>query len=270
MFRDKKMDPTTQFNRERWEALAQANVEYSRPMLDLTPTSARELLDPYGVMGPVAGKRVLCLCASGGQQSAAFGLLGADVTVLDFSPTQLQRDRETAAHYGFQVATVEGDMRDLSPFPDAHFDIVWHAHSIVFIPDVTPVFNEVARVLKPGGLYRLSCHNPFVMGLDERDWDGHAYPLSRPYLDGVEVEFADTNWDIGYPDGTSQRVEGPHEFRHTLSTLVNGMAQRGLLILGLWENFSAESNPVPGTWEHFKRIAPPWFTLWARLWPEAV
>jgi len=261
------MDPITQFNRERWEALAQANVEYSRPMLDLTADSARMLLDPRGMMGPVSGKRVLCLCASGGQQSAAFGLLGADVSVLDFSPTQLQRDCETAAHYGLTVKTIEGDMRDLSPFPDAHFDIVWHAHSIVFIPDVTPVFSEVARVLKRSGLYRLSCHNPFVQGIDERDWDGRAYPLWRPYINGAEVETTDPNWDIGYPDGTSRRVEGPHEFRHTLSALVNGMAQRGLLMLGLWEELSTDPNAQPGTWEHLKLIAPPWFTLWARLWP---
>ena len=264
------MDPITRFNRERWEALAQANVAYSRPMLDLTPETALELLDPHGIMGSVKGKRVLCLCASGGQQSAAFGLLGAEVTVLDFSPTQLQRDRETAQHYGLKVETIEGDMRDLSPFTAAHFDIVWHAHSIVFIPDVTPVFSEVARVLKLGGLYRLSCHNPFVQGIEERDWDGKAYPLWRPYIDGAEVESVDSNWDIGYPDGTSRRVEGPHEFRHALSPLVNGMAQHGLVMLGLWEELSTELDPQPGTWEHLKRIAPPWFTLWARLWPEAL
>ena len=104
--------------------------------------------------------------------------------------------------------------------------------------------------------------------LEERDWDGHAYPLWRPYIDGAEVEYADPNWDIGYADGTSQRVEGPHEFRHTLSALVNGMAQRGLVILGLWEELSTEPEPKPGTWEHMKLIAPPWLTLWARLWPE--
>jgi SAM-dependent methyltransferase len=263
------MDPITQYNQQRWEALAQANVEYSRPMLDLTPVSARELLDPHGVMGPVAGKRVLCLAASGGQQSAAFGLLGAQVSVLDFSPTQLQRDRETAAHYGLAVETVQSDMRDLTYFPDAHFDIVWHAHSIVFIPDVEPVFSEVARVLKRGGVYSLSCHNPFVQGIEEHDWDGRAYPLWRPYIDGAEVESADPNWDIGYPDGTSRRVEGPHEFRHALSTLVNGPARRGMVMLGLWEEVNTDPTARPGTWEHLKLIAPPWFTIWFRLWPEA-
>ena len=31
------MDETSKINRERWNALANANVEYSRPFLDYTP-----------------------------------------------------------------------------------------------------------------------------------------------------------------------------------------------------------------------------------------
>ena len=40
---------------------------------------------------------VLCLAAGGGQQSVAFALLGANVTVFDLSETQLEHDRLAAA-----------------------------------------------------------------------------------------------------------------------------------------------------------------------------
>ena len=33
-------------------------------------------------------------------------------------------DREVAAHYGVQIETVQGDMRDLSGFETATFDLV--------------------------------------------------------------------------------------------------------------------------------------------------
>ena len=259
------MDEITRYNQERWEALANANIEYSRPMLNLTRDTARTEIDPFGVMGPAEGKRVLCLASGGGQQSAAFGLLGAQVTVLDFSATQLERDRQAAAHYGLQVETIQGDMRDLSPFSDDTFDIVYHAHSINFIPDVEPVFREVARVLKPGGLYRVSCMNPFVHGLDERYWDGKGYPLWRPYVDGAEVIDADPDWDVWQTDGTVKRVAGPHEFRHTLSGMVNGLVRHGFNILGLWEAPRGDANAQPGTWQHYIAIAPPWLTFWTRL-----
>ena len=260
------MDLITRYNQERWEAWAQANVPYSRPILDLTPASARELVDPAHVMGEVGGRRVLCLTASGGQQSAAFGLLGAQVSVLDFSATQLQRDRATAAHYGLAVETVQGDMRDLSHFADATFDIVWHAHSIGFIPDIEPVFNEVARVLRPGGLYHLAYHNPYAHGLG--GWDGKGYPMWRPYIEGSEVDSPDMNWDIENPDGSITRVEGPHEFRHTLSALVNGLTRRGFIILGLWEETSQDLQAQPDTWEHFKLVAAPYHSMWMLYRPD--
>ncbi len=77
------VDEIARYNKGRWEELAEANIEYSRPFLDLDSEKAREAIDPEGVLADVSGLDVLCLASGGGQQSAAFGLLGANVTVLD-------------------------------------------------------------------------------------------------------------------------------------------------------------------------------------------
>ena len=156
------MDEIFNTNRERWNALANAEVEYSRPFLDYTPHQAATYVYRYGILKDVDGWRVLCLASGGGQDSVALGLLGAQVTVLDLSDVQLTRDRQAAAHHGLETETLQGDMRDLSMFPDDHFDLVWQPYSINFVPSVEPVFREVARVLKPGGIYYLSFANPFV------------------------------------------------------------------------------------------------------------
>ena len=182
----KIVDAIVAYNRARWEELVAADVLYSRPYLDLDLDRARAFVDAHGIMGDVAGKDVLCLAGGGGQQSAAFGLLGARTTVFDLTAGQLDKDRQVAAHYGLELTIVQGDMRDLSVFADRSFDIVYHAFSISFVPDVRPVFSEVARVLRPDGLYRTHWSNPFVVGIDEREWDGRAYPLNRPYRDGEE------------------------------------------------------------------------------------
>lgn len=259
------MDELARYNQERWEELAGANVLYSRPLLDLNQQSAHEQLDPYGVMGEIKGKDVLCLASGGGQQSVAAALLGANVTVVDLSPTQLQRDREAALHYNLQVNTSLGDMRDLSHFGEAAFDLVWHAYSINFVPDARVVFREVARVLRPGGLYRMMCSNPFVAGLDEEDWNGSGYPLSRPYVDGAELAFE--FWNVDGGDGVARPIKAPREFRHTLSTVVNGLVEQGFVLLGVWEELADDPEAVPGSWEHLKSIAPPWLTFWARSGP---
>ena len=62
------MDELARFNKERWEELAEAGVEYSRPFLDLAEADARKVIDIEGKLGNVKGKNVLCLAAGGGQQ----------------------------------------------------------------------------------------------------------------------------------------------------------------------------------------------------------
>ena len=97
------MDEIAQFNRERWNALVNAGVLYGRPWLDLTPLTAKQRLDPDNLLPDMRGKQVLCLANGGGQQSPAFALLGAEVTVLDLSDAQLEQDRRAAEHYGYAV-----------------------------------------------------------------------------------------------------------------------------------------------------------------------
>ena len=254
------MDEIARFNKERWEELAQAGVEYSRPFLDLDESTAQNVFNPQDKLGDVTGKDVLCLAAGGGQHSVAFGLMGANVTVLDLSETQLQRDHEAATHYGMNIETHQGDMRDLSCFELNSFDLVWQAHSINFVPQVGEVFQQVARVLRDGGGYRLHCTNPFTHSILNEKWNGEGYLMKDAYADR-EITYPDAHWEVEGYDGQNYRIVGPREFRHTLGTLVNGLIENGFTIDGLWEHTSNVAYPVPGSWDHFKSIAAPWITF---------
>jgi len=259
------MDEINQTNRQRWNALATANVEWSQPFLDYSPEKAAQYIGRYGIIQEVTGKKVLCLASGGGQDSVAFGLLGADVTVLDLSDVQLERDRQAAEHHNLQVRTIQGDMRDLSVFPDNHFDIVWQPYSVNFVPSVELVYREVARVLKPGGIYYMQFANPFVHSVDDEAWDGQAYPLNRLYIDGEDTTQYFPHWDVPQPDGTNLKIDSPHEFRHTMSTVLNTMAKHGFVFLYFQEYMAKDQNPEPGSWPHFTQIAPPWFDSFWRL-----
>ena len=266
------MDDLIAYNKARWEALAEAGVAWSRPYLDLTPESARAWLDPYHTMGDLTNRDVLCLAAGGGQQSAAFALLGANVTVFDLSERQLARDHEAADYYGHTVRTVQGDMRDLSAFDDDAFDLVFLGWSLSFVPDVRPVLAEVARVLRPAGLLFTEFANPFVVGIEEeKDWTGEGYLLRWPYVDGAELPFDDPDWSWTDEEGAVQRVEGPREFRHALSTVLNTLAEYGFVLLRIREAPTAEDpDAPPGTWDHRVTIAPPWLKLWALFRPDVM
>lgn len=266
---DLHLDALAADNRARWNALVEADIEYARPLLDFTPEKARAWLDPGGVLGDVTGRDVLCLASGGGQQSVLFAQLGANVTVTDLSDNQLARDRAAAEELGLEIDIIQADMRDLRALADASFDLVYHAFSITFIPDIRPVIAEVARVLRPRGRYRVQWHNPFVQGIDPwEDWTGTGFLLHRPYIDGYEMSKEFPHWDVDLEDGQTVRLESPHEFRHSLRTMVNALGTQNLFVYHAWEESSNEPNPEPGSWEHYKRFAPPYLTLWARYLPK--
>ncbi|MCY3660435.1 MAG: class I SAM-dependent methyltransferase [Caldilineaceae bacterium] len=260
-------------NRTRWNALSKAGVLYARPFLSLNRTEAHRFLDTEGLMDPPEGKRVLVLAGGGGQQSACLALLGAKVTVLDLSDEQLERDREAARALGLQLDLHQGDMRDLSRFDGNSFDMVYHPHSINFIPDVDEVFAEVARVLAPGGQYRVDWHNPFTQLVDDESYrDGVGYGLLHPYRDGevdLQAVFGSDQWPVELADGSIVSMDHPRSWIHTLGTFVGELAHNGFVILGIGEETSTDDEAEPGSWEHFKRITVPYLRVWTRLVPEA-
>ena len=176
---------------------------------------------------------------------------------------QLERDRQAAVHHGLLTKTIQGDMRDLSIFPDDLFDIVWQVYSINFVPSVEPVFEGVHRILVTGGIYFLQFANPFAIGVDEENWDGKAYLLNSLYLDNEDLSKRFPHWDVEQPDGTFIKCASPHEFRHTLGKVFNTMVRNGFTLLGLWEWMREDKDPESGSWAHFTQVAPPWFsTFW--------
>ena len=57
------------------------------------------------------GKKVLGLACGGGHQGPIFAIKGYDVTIMDFSKSQLQRDDMVAKKEGLKINTVQGRKR---------------------------------------------------------------------------------------------------------------------------------------------------------------
>ena len=258
-----KHDEIAAANKQHWEKMAQEGCGFTRPWLDLDPALIRQYVSgqlarppeplgemhPAGVLAGVQGRDVLCLASGGGQQSAVFALLGARVTVVDLAQGQLDGDRAAAAHYGYQVTTILADMRDLSCMDDGSFDLVYQAPSMAYIPDVRPVYAGVARLLRPGGLYRVEFTNPATEFVDCDDWDGEGYRITRPYAERIR-----------------HRADGAIEFRHYLRDIFNGLLAVGLSIQHVQEALDChqpDAPAPPGTWAHWQTYVTG-FTIGAR------
>ena len=233
-------------NRAHWEQEVARKQGFTVPWLDLDGETVRRyaagkldlvpdslfLMYPISVLQNLAGKEVLCLASGGGQQTAVFGLLGAQVTSVDITEGQLSGDRVAAAYYGYAVDTIRADMRDFATSVDGEFDVVFQGPSMSWIPDVREVYAEVAKTLRPGGAYRVDFENPANHFLE---WDGEAYRITQPYTER-----------LFHPE------TGVYDYRHYMGDIFNGLIAEGFSILEVEERPYVQPNPavVPGSWRH--------------------
>jgi SAM-dependent methyltransferase len=230
-------DPVA-YNRAAWDREVESGNEWTRPVGPEVIARAREgdwsvVLIGYEPVprdwfpAALAGVPVLCLASGGGQQGPVLAAAGARVTVFDNSPRQLARDQEVAAREGLVLQTVLGDMRDLSAFPDASFDVVFHPVANLFCPDLQPVWDEAFRVLRPGGLLLAGFMNPdiylFDAGAQERDELVVRHPLPFSTLDLPDAERC------------QHYADGPIEYSHSLTSQLGGQMAAGFCLTHLAE-----------------------------------
>jgi len=185
---------------------------------------------------------VLCPASGGGQQGPVLAAAGADVTVFDNSPKQLERDEEVAAREGLTIRTVLGDMRDLGVLADASFDIIVNPVSNVFCPEVLPVWRECHRVLRPGGTLLAGFVNPDLFIFDIEALDGRAELLVRHRLPFSSADLPEAERHRAYADG-------PIEYSHTLTEQIGGQLSAGFTLTHLVEaphHADATAQYMPG------------------------
>lgn len=200
------------------------------------------------------GVDVLCLASGGGQQGPILAAAGATVTVFDNSPAQLRQDELVAGREGLSLRTVQGDMRDLSTFADACFDLIFHPVSNIFVPDIRPVWRECYRVLRPGGVLMMGTVNPIEYAFDRQRMDNEGvYQLkyTLPYSDETDV----TEAERLALDGPA----APYEFSHTLTDQIGGQLDAGFVITGFFEAY--RDDPA------FPHYFPPYIATCARKLP---
>ena len=172
---------------------------------------------------------VLCLASGGGQQGPILAAIGAKVTVFDNSPKQLEQDRMVARREGLALVTVEGDMRDLSIFGDGCFDLVFHPVSNVFCPEVRPVWGEVFRVLRPGGILLAGIGNPAMFIFEG--------PMALKGIFNVKYHLPFDATKLTAAERLQEFDENsPLEFSHSLEEQIGGQLDAGLILTGLYED----------------------------------
>ncbi|HSP77294.1 MAG TPA: class I SAM-dependent methyltransferase [Myxococcaceae bacterium] len=236
------------YNREAWNRQVAKGDRWTVPVGPEVIAAARRgewsvVLTPRKPVprewfGELAGKEVLGLASAGGQQGPVLAAAGARVTVFDNSPAQLGQDRLVAEREGLEIRLVEGDMRDLSAFADASFDLIFHPCSNCFVGELQPVWREAFRVLRPGGALLSGFCNPAMFLFD-------------PDLEKQGV--MQLRYRMPYSDLTSLTDEERHRYTaqgeplcvaHSLEDQIGGQLEAGFLLAGFYEDKHVEGDTL--------------------------
>jgi len=176
------------------------------------------------LLGEVRGRRILEVGCGSAPCSRYLAQRGAEVVAFDLSAGMLAHARAGAARTGISVPLVQADVCEL-PFSDACFDLAFSAFgAIPFVADSVGAMREVARVLRPGGVFVYAGVHPVF-----------ASPFALPQEDGTTMfqpGYRVTGWHTvsRYPDrpGIRSKVGVNHI---PLAGLFNAVLDTGLTLV---------------------------------------
>ena len=162
-----------------------------------------------------------------------------------------------AQQLDLSISFVQADAANLESIQDETFDLVCSTNGFfVWIANLQAVFNEVYRVLRPGGYYVF--------------YDIH--PSMRPWKDRSDaIELEKPYWETG---AFADAEDGTYEYNWTLADLLNPSSDSGFALQRILESpardsrFWQDHSYTPGTdeglldWHRNPRAAlPVWLTV---------
>ncbi|MET0740693.1 MAG: methyltransferase domain-containing protein [Candidatus Nanopelagicales bacterium] len=168
-----------------------------RRIADQFLPAAQVLLDAVeATVGPLAGQHVVDVAAGNGNVAVEALARGATVLASDLSPRMVEfgRDRTHAAG-----DTVEWRVADAValPLPDGATGIVTSAFGLIFVADPVAMVDEMARVLRPGGLLAFTSW---------RHEEGVDHPLAAPLMKRFPTSDGPSSDEWGVDDTVRERL----------------------------------------------------------------
>lgn len=236
-------DNETAWNNLAYEAWIKkfGSPQEAADKLQNNPSKQLSVLSEY--LGNVNGLRIANLMGSNGIKAIALALLGADVTVIDFSEGNRRYAMETATSAGVTIRYILENVLNLSNDElTQDYDIVFAEIGILhYFTDLIPFFQIVEGLLSKGGRFILRDFHPVSSKLISSR--GTTAKIRKHKVDGDYFDTSLMESQVSFakylPDIETKKV---YLRKWNLGEIVTAIAKAGLIIESLTEepNLSCE------------------------------
>ena len=256
LIKEAQSDPVELQNQIAYDRMARSGHILAKTITADELRRPLEIVDGAGWLGgSIRGWHVLCLAAAGGRHSALYHAAGALVTVLDISDGMLELDRRVSQELRFNVRLIQGTMLDMHMLRDAEFDLVIQPVSTCYVSNVSRVFSEVSRVLKPNGLYVSQHKQPINL---------QASLKTRQNKYWIDTELGGVAIAAKADEPSPLREPSTREIAHSLESILGGICRNGMVIEEIHEPNHANLDSDADTMGHRSRFIPPYLRIKAR------
>lgn len=197
-----------------------------------------------GKLGDVNGKKIMNLMGSNGTKAAALALLGADVTVVDFSEGNKRYAMELAKEAEVKIKYILSDVLKLPEEElTGDYDIVFAEMGILhYFTDLKPFMNLIYKLLGNNGLLVIRDFHPISTKLISSR--GSTAKVRKHKVNGDYFDTSLIEKDVSYSKYLNDDEE--HEKvllrEWNLGEIVTAVAQEGFIIKSLDEEANLSSD----------------------------
>ena len=159
--------------------------------------------------------------------------MGCDVTCLDYSDGQLEKERMVAERENYEINLIEADYTKPLPFKDNEFDNIVAPVSLCYAKDIEPIFKELKRILKKDGYLLIGFDNGINYLFDENEEElivKYSLPFDTLSDEKLYKYMMDNDYGI--------------QFSHSLEETLGGFLKLNFVLLDIYEDYDREGKLV--------------------------